>query len=197
MTPIDQTSSIPIAYWLWGTFILFLVAHFLWCQFAAYPTAFESQLRKGKSWVYIPLGWKGFRKFTVLSVSRLLVLSVAGSGTILLMFLTQKYTLQRGPLWITGFAVVLFLAIKRLDAIWNHLRYRQQEDAYYRLHDELRAKLDQEAKDYTEAQFRSLAAYQHQQRLHKADEAGTFLVALKSEARIARKTPAPVQSAEA
>jgi len=200
MNPIDTNSqSIQAAYWLWGTFVLFIVADFLWCQFAAYPSAFESQLRRGKSWIYIPLGWKGFRKFFVLSLSRLLILSVAGSGTILAAhYLPPSYLMGRhGPFWIAGVAVFLFLAATRLDAFWNHLRYRQQEDAYYRLHDELSAKWQEEGKDYTEVQIRSLTAYQHQQSLHKADEAGKFLSALKSGAKRARQRPAPVSHTDA
>ena len=192
MTPVATNSPIPAAYWLWGTFILFLVAHFLWSQFAAYPVSFELQLRRGKSWVYIPLRWKGFRKFIVLSLSRLLILSVAGSGTILLVFQTRR----QGPIWIAGFAVALFLIANKLDSFWNHLRYRQQEDAYYRLYDELCAKLGKEGKDYTETQIRSLAAYQHQQNLHKADETGNFLATLKAGARHARKTPAPAPQSD-
>ena len=196
MNSFDTNStSIPPVYWFWGTFVLFLAAHFLWCQFAAYPAAFESQLRRGKSWIYIPLRWKGFHKFAVLSLSRLLILSVAGSGTLLLIFYTHIfyahfYTHKQGPLWIAGFATVLFLAVYRLDAFWNHLRYRQQEDAYYRLHDELCAKFTEEG-NHTKAQIRSLVAYQHQQSLHKADEAGHFLAALKAGARRARQTPIP------
>ncbi len=200
MNPIDTNSqSIQTAYSLWGTFGLFLVADFLWSQFAAYPSAFELQLRRGKSWVYIPLGWKGFRKFFVLSLSRLLILSVAGSGTILAAhYLPPGYlTGRHGPFWIAGIAVAFFLAATRLDAFWNHIRYRQQEDAYYRLHDELSARLREEGKDYTEVQIRSLAAYQHQQSLHKADEAGKFLSALKADAKRARQSPAPVSQIDA
>ncbi|HAO99682.1 MAG TPA: hypothetical protein DCQ83_06515 [Fibrobacteres bacterium] len=186
-----QAPSSPL-YGFWGAFLFFVIVHFLWSQFASYPSGFERQLRRGKSWVYIPMRWKGLQKFVMMSLTRLLILCVAGSGAILLVFLTGKF----GPAWIAGFAIILFLAANRLDILWTHLRYRQQEDAYYRLHDELRHKLDQEGKDYTEAQFRNLAAYQHQQQLRKADEAGEFLKALRASAKRARKTPGPLQLAE-
>ena len=57
----------------------------------------------------------------------------------------------------------------------GYARYRQQEDAYYFLHDELRAKLESEGKDMAESAFKSLAAYQHQNLLRKADEKGKLL----------------------
>ena len=187
MNPFDKISSIPPVYWLWGGLVLFLLSHFAWCQFAAYPAAFERRLRQGKPWVYIPRRWKGFHKFAVLWLSRGLMLGMVGTGTALVI----RYTERRLPSWIVGLvAVALWVAATRLDALWTNLRYRQQEDAYYRLHDELRGKLDQDGKDYTEAQFRSLAAYQHQQRLHKADESGEFLTVLRQESRLARQVPA-------
>jgi hypothetical protein len=187
VNPFDKISSIPPVYWLWGGLVLFLLSHFAWCQLAAYPAAFERQLRQGKSWVYIPRRWKGFNKFAVLWLSRGLMLGMVGAGTALVI----HYTERRLPSWIAGFvAVALWVAATRLDALWTNLRYRQQEDAYYRLHDELREKLDQDGKDYTETQFRSLAAYQHQQRLHKADESGEFLTVLRREAGRARQAPA-------
>jgi hypothetical protein len=62
--------------------------------------------------------------------------------------------------------------------------------------------MEAENKDFTEAQLRSLSAYQHQQRLRKADEEGKFHVVLGEEAKRFRKARTaapspPSQAAEA
>jgi hypothetical protein len=182
VTLLHKISSIPSVYWLWGSFFLLLIAQFLWAQFMAYPSAFERQLRGGKPWVYIPMRWKGFHKSLVSLLSRILILALAINGTALFVHYTH-----RRHLW-SVILVILILGIlaARLGGLWTHLRYRQQEDVYYRLHDELRAKLELEGKDFTEAQLRHLAIYQHQQHLRKAEEGRQFLTALRQEARRAR-----------
>ena len=179
--------------WLWGGFLLLLILHLLWCHFVAYPASFERMLRQGKSWVYIPLRWKGFHKIQVLILSRLLLLGIAAAGTTLAVF----HTGRREPWWIAAFGTGLLLLTLRLDAWWIRLRYRQQEDAYYLLHDELRAQLEREGKDFTEPKFRNLAVYQHQQRLRKADEAGELLSELRREARRSRASGPHRERAEA
>jgi len=150
----------------------------------AYPAAFERQLRRGKSWVYIPMRWKGSHKSTVLTVSRLLLLAIAASGTALFVV----HYLHRRQLWVVLPAVfILAVVAARLERLWTHLRYRQQEDVYYRLYDALHDRLEQEGKDYTEAQLRNLATYQHQQQLRKSEEASEFLPALNRESREAKQ----------
>lgn len=188
----QKISSISPAQWLWGIFVLSLASQAVWCGFAAYPAAFEYQLRRSKPWVYVPLRWKGFHKFLFLSVARLIHLGIALSA----MALLSHYTRWKEPLWARALMTLAFFFLAaRLGMVWAHARYRQQENVYYLLHDDLRLKLDREGKDYTGAQFRSLAAYQHQQRLRKADESGNFLSSLSREARLARQTAATLKPA--
>jgi hypothetical protein len=132
-----------------------------------------------ETWVYVPLRWKGFRKLQILLVHRLIQLGVAGLGIALLV----HYSERRQALWIALFAIICYAAAAWLQGLWNGLRYRQQEDAYFLLQDELRAKFERENKDYGETQLRNLSAYQHQQHLRKADEEGRFLTVLRHEAR--------------
>lgn len=70
--------------------------------------------------------------------------------------------------------------------MWLELRYRQQEDAYFHLHDSLKEKLESEGKDYTEAAFRNLAAYQHHHLLRKADEGGHLAQTLREQAQLSK-----------
>jgi len=171
--------NMSVVYGLWGGLVLFLAAQPLWVLFFSYPAGFERMLRRGRNWVYVPLRWKGMRKVQILFVARLLLLGVAAMGTALLAYHTGK----RESWWIAGFFVVCTIAAAWLQGFWDRIRYRQQEDAYYLIHDDLRDKLMYDTTDYSEAQIRSLAAYQHQQRLRKADEDGTFLQVLQAEAK--------------
>lgn len=179
--------NMSVVYGLWGGFVLFLAVQPLWNLFFSYPAGFERMLRRGRNWVYVPLRWKGMRKLQILFVSRLIVLGISIMGTLLLV----HYTGKRSSWWLAGFFVVCYAGASWLQGVWNAFRYRQQEDAYYLLHDEMRDRFEQENKDYNESQIRSLSAYQHQQRLRKADEEGTFLKVLQSEARRFRQARPP------
>ena len=166
-------------YGIWGGLLVLLGGQAAWNLFVAYPAAFERMLRRGRVWMYVPARWKGLHKFYVQSASRLLVATLALLVTLLL----AHYTGRDHAAWLAGFFAVAWVGASWAQGFWSGLRYRQQEDAYFLQLDELRAKLESENKDYNDAQLRSLSAYQHQQRLHKADEEGRFLQELNSEAR--------------
>jgi hypothetical protein len=182
--------NITLVYGLWGGLVFLLVSQALWALFLGYPATFERMLRRGRVWIYVPLGWKGFRKLQILFISRLIILGITASGTLLFV----HYSDRRQSLWVAGFLVLCYAVAVWLQGFWSGIRYRQQEDAYYLLHDELRVKLEQENKDYSEQQLRSLSSYQHQQRLRKADEEDKFLAVMRAEARrfrLARSVAAP------
>ncbi|MEO7427476.1 MAG: hypothetical protein ABI036_19980 [Fibrobacteria bacterium] len=169
-----------------------LILHWCWCNFVAYPVSFEQKLKRGKPWVYIPIRWKGFYKIQVVMVSRLLMLAIVALGVALF----SRYIGKTEAPWIILFTLTIGFLVLRLNAFWLDLRYRQQEDAYYFLHDELRAKLEGEGKDMAESAFKSLAAYQHQNLLRKADEGGALLKTLKNQAKISRKYRKEVRARE-
>jgi hypothetical protein len=169
-----------------------LLLHWAWCNFIAYPISFERKLKRGKPWVYIPIRWKGFYKIQVVLFTRLLMLAIMVLGV----GLFAQYIGKTEIHYIILFACAIGFLVMRLNALWLDLRYRQQEDAYYFLHDELRAKLEGEGKDMAESAFKSLAAYQHQNLLRKADEGATLLKTLKNQAKISRKYRKEVRTRE-
>ncbi len=169
-----------------------LILHWAWCNFIAYPISFERKLKRGKPWVYIPIRWKGFYKIQVVLFTRLLMLAMVVLGV----GLFGHYIGKTEAPWIVLFACAIGFLVMRLNALWLDFRYRQQEDAYYFLHDELRSKLEGEGKDMAESAFKSLAAYQHQNLLRKADEGGTLLKTLKNQAKISRKYRKEVRARE-
>lgn len=180
---LSTAQTVHMAYWLAGGLAAVLGLQFLWVHFVAYPARFERMLRKGRTWVYIPQRWKGFYKVQVLFVSRVLVIG----ATLLAVFLMVEYTGNRKPAWVAAYAVAAYVAAAWAGSAWSTLRYRQQEDAYFLQLDELRAKFELENKDYSDAQLRNLSAYQHQQKLHRADEEGKLLAVIRDEARRFRR----------
>jgi hypothetical protein len=158
----------------------------------AYPISFEKNLKKGKPWVYIPLQWKGAYKFQIRLISRIIMVGLVAAGIMLVNLYTSKAT----PVWYMAYGVALGFLVMRLDSLWLQMRYRQQEDSYYHLHDELRAKLESEGKDMGESAFKSLAAYQHQNLLRKADEQGHLIKTLGAQAKMSRKHRKDVRSRE-
>lgn len=160
-----------------------LAAQWAWCWLVAYPIAFERELKKGKPWVYIPLRWQGGRKFRILLFSRLLMLAMVALGVAL----AGHYTRRHEVPWLFAYFLILGFVIMRLNGLWLDLRYQQQEDSYYFLHDELRVRLENEGKDMAESAFKNLAAYQHQNLLRKADEKGELIKTLRAQARMSRK----------
>jgi hypothetical protein len=177
-------------YITWGLFAGLLLLHWAWCTFVAYPISFEKNLKRGKSWVYIPLQWKGSYKFQIVFFSRIIMLSLLAVSVILI----SHYTHKEEPYWMLVYGLCLGFLILRLNALWLELRYQQQEDAYYFLHDELRIKLEGEGKDMADAAFKNLAGYQHQNLLRKADEQGQLIKTLKSQAKKSRKRRKEVRS---
>ncbi len=194
ITHLTRTENRLLA--LSGFLVLNLMVHAMWCHYIAYPRAFEKHLKNGKPWVYIPMRWRGFQKFLATWGGRVLLVSalILGLSVIALAAKTQA------PWVLALSAIVLALALFRWNSIWLELRYRQQEDTYFHLHDSLREKLESEGKDYTEAAFRNLAAYQHQHLLRKADEGGHLAQTLREQAQLSKahkrvaSTRQPVES---
>jgi hypothetical protein len=175
-----------------GLLAALLIAHWAWCCYIAFPMAFERQLKRGKPWVYIPIRWKGGYKLQIALVTRLLLLG----ATVLVTALAAHYTRKETNVWLLAFALPTGFVMLRLNALWLSIRYRQQEDGYYFLHDELRTRLESEGKDMPESAFKSLAIYQHHTLLRKADEKGELLKALKTQARMSRKYSKDVRPRE-
>lgn len=192
MDTLSQITRVENRIWVMvGGFVVSLMLHALWCHFIAYPQAFEKHLKNGKPWVYIPLRWKGFYKSQAMWIGRLLLLAALGFGLAIVALASKT---QMTLSLLVAFVLLLALLL-RWNALWLSLRYRQQEDTYYHLHDSLKEKLENEGKDFTEAAFRNLAAYQHQHLLRKADEGGHLTQTLRQQAQLskARKRVQPAR----
>ena len=170
-------------YTLFGLTGLFLILHVFWCLFIAYPISFEKSLKQGKAWVYVPIRWKGFYKFQIAIVTRLLILILSFLVSFLLIQVSPKKEIS----WLLFFLIICTFLIAKGTSFVMRLRFNQQEDCYYYLHDELKEKLESEGKDLTESAFKNLAAYQHHQFLHMADKSGHLIKSLNSQTQSLRK----------
>ncbi|MDB5103416.1 MAG: hypothetical protein JWP91_1105 [Fibrobacteres bacterium] len=179
-------------YTAFGVLAGLLLLDWLWCHYVAYPISFERKLKKGKPWIYIPIRWKGAYKVQIKLVTRVLMLAIVAVGVLLLTHYTGK---SEGP-WLLLYTLGTGFLVLRLNAFLLDGRYHQQEDSYYFLHDELRAKLESEGKDMAESAFKSLAAYQHQNLLRKADEGGILIKTLGTQAKLSRKYRKEVRTRE-
>ncbi len=178
-----MTKEQQFQYFAWGLLALLLAIQWAWCQYIAFPISFEKNLKRGKPWVYIPIRWRGAYKTQIKFISKIIVLALVTAGLLVIDAYANKH---RGFLYGV-YAIGLGIVFMRLEILLLNIRYQQQEDMYYYLHDELRHKLANEGKDIGESAFKSLAAYQYQNFLRKADEQGQLIKTLTAEAKISRK----------
>src|SRR3954463_16784853 len=82
--------KIQYQYIAWGLLVALLALHWAWCQFVAYPISFEKKLKRGKSWVYIPLKWKGAYKIQIQFSFLLLMLCLVVVGLLLVSYYPHK-----------------------------------------------------------------------------------------------------------
>jgi hypothetical protein len=172
-----------------------LLVHSAWSLYIAYPISFEKNLRKGKTWVYVPQRWKGVRKNLVQILTRFVLVICALPFVAIACYYTEKTSWP----WILTYTLVGSALAWLVHGYYLRRRFRQQEDSYYHLHDTLRDKLVAEGKDLSPSAFKSLAAYQHQSQLRKADEAGELIRTLTRLARESRRNerqtvpPSPIE----
>ncbi len=181
-----------LQYTLLGLLLGILILNIWWSTFVAFPMALEKHLKSGKTWVYIPISWTGARKTQVRWVSRLFVLVLAALSA----YLLGTYLEKTNVFWFALFSALPAILLFRFNAWLRNIRFRQQEDAYFLVHDTLSHKLKSEGKDIRQSTFRNLASYQHQSFLRKADEKGKLIRALGTQAKASRKMTFPRPDSE-
>lgn len=180
------------------TSFLFLVCFSLQCLFSvrtAFPLALEKKLKEGRSWIYLPLGWSRSKRLRIRALAFLLFCLSVGLGAASIALFTHR----RDPASFLAFALALALLLLPLDAYLRSLAFRQQEDLYYFVHDELKRQAADGPREMSDAAVRNLASFRHQSLLRKADEAGKLSRELKHQLREYRRmrgtpSPAPLAS---
>lgn len=185
----------PRALWALGGLALFcLVLNFWAYGFWLYPLYLEGQVRRGKTWIYLPKFWKKHR-FLLTTADLCLRLCWLGLCFGLGLALHFSFAFRHGHL-ATGIAgLILALGLDLLlRKLLLPLRFKEQQKGYFA---ELFAALEQSpwaGQRRTEQEIQARISWSHQNTLLKADTEGKFLKILKERAKAA--TPSQLAKEE-
>ncbi|MCI5601194.1 MAG: hypothetical protein SOZ02_00695 [Hallerella porci] len=122
---MDLVLLIGALFWL--PLILWL-ALFLWARFFAYPLFLKRQIRRGKTWCYVPEWWskKTFLRFGTQFLLIFLAILAAFSSTATIFWLAPT------PVYWLAFLMVAFLILAKPFTTWAMQRaYRLEINAYF------------------------------------------------------------------
>ncbi|MFC1584107.1 hypothetical protein ACFL5V_01020 [Fibrobacterota bacterium] len=165
-------------------FSIFLIIHWYWCLYIAYPLVLDKYIRKGQYWLHLPLKWKGLHKSFTAFFTPLLLAAVLLSGTIMLWLYVEHAPLY---IFIASWGA-LISAVLSFHAFCLRHRLRQQEDSYFFIRAQLNKKMEASGKKLSETEMNNLASFQHQNMLRTADLEGKLIKALADQSSQARKS---------
>jgi hypothetical protein len=144
--------------------LLFLWVYVIWARNHAFGLFLDKQVKKGKAWVYLPIGWTPkTRALKALVLKLLLFCSITfGSLSLSLIIGAQK---ELG----LGLVVTYAITVLILGKISIQHRFNQQENAYYSIQDAIISESEREGKRISDTELQNLASYQFQNALRTAD----------------------------
>ena len=144
--------------------LLFLGIYVLWSRNHAYALFLDKQIKKGKSWVYLPIGWTNKKRATnTLVLKVMLILSILCGFIALIQIFSTRLD------FIIGSTTIYTLTLIVLGNISIKHRFKQQENAYFGIQDAIIAEYEREGQRITESKLLNLASYQFQNALRAAD----------------------------
>jgi hypothetical protein len=165
------------------TFGVALLLNVFWCLYFSYPVVLDKHIKRGQSWVYIPVRWKGFNKIVILFFGRLLAATSIVSGVVALWLFLHPYPM----VYFSLSALSLCIGILIINKMLQKIRYSQQENAYFHIRDELGNNMEFQKRGLNRAEFDALASFKHQNRLREADGLGRLIAALKDSRAYSKK----------
>jgi len=171
-------------------FCLSFLAHFYWCLYIAYPLVIDTSIKKGKSWLYLPLKWNGLYKRSIQLLTPLLNLSIYSLGLITLWVYLSQISLV---VFIVA-AMVLMVINLSLSSFGRKRRFTQQEDSFFFIRGQLQKNMKTSGKTLTESEVYSLASFQHQNLLREADKLGKLNEALTKQSQLAKSHKSKVKA---
>jgi len=163
-------------------FCLSFLAHFYWSLYIAYPLVIDTSIKKGKSWLYLPLKWKGLYKKTIQLITPILNLTIYSLGLITL----WVYLYQISPMVFVVAALALMIVHLGLSSFGRKRRFVQQEDSFFHIRGQVQQNLKTSGKTLSENEVNSLASFQHQNLLREADKIGKLKEAMIKQSRLAK-----------
>jgi hypothetical protein len=164
-------------------FLITFVLHWFWCLHLAYPLVLDKSIKKGQSWLYLPLKWKGLFKAMVSITTPVILLFLLILGV----FVLWLYTKQLPIYHFAGCSMVLISFVLFFHSFLLKYRFRQQEDSYFFIRRQLSQKMESSGKRLTETEINNLASFQHQNMLREADMSGKLKETLANQSSLAKK----------
>ena len=160
-----------------------LIFHWFWCLFFAYPIILDKCIRRGQSWLYIPLKWKGANKAVISLLTPVIIffLTLLGIGTL------HFYLKSLPVIYFITSSLILCCALIFLHYLWLKIRFHQQEDAYFFIRKQVSHKMEKDGKRLSETEINNLASFQHQNLLREADMQGKLKEVLTTQSILAKK----------
>jgi len=163
-------------------FIMSFLAYFYWCLYIAYPLVIDTSIKKGKSWLYLPLKWKGLYKKSVQFLTPLLNLSIYSLGLITLWVYLARISMV---VFITASLALMAFHLS-LSSFGRKRRFTQQEDSFFFIRGQLQENMKISGKSLSESEVNNLASFQHQNLLREADKLGKLNEALSKQSKLAK-----------
>ena len=139
----------------------------------------EKFIKKGRAWLYVPLRWTGFRKFSILLLTRLFYLMVPGLVFWTLWIWIPQWRLELHGALTLGFAI----GFAYYTRILLYRRFKQQVDAYF----STRKKIFRQYAKMSEQEVDNLTSFQHQSILREADKKGILTRTIIQQSRKAQQ----------
>ena len=179
------TNLSPMELTLTSLAVLLGAAFYAWCLFRAYPIYLDRQVKRGKSWVYLPKFWRGSTKNWVLRLTPIFKWGMVGLLTSVFFLLLNRFQLPMAV--VAGVSALFATAVVHYgSAFLIKSRFHQQEKFYFdKLTNQFRI-YEEQGHAVSEIEVRNLVSWEFQNSLRRADEAGELLQVLRLHSQVNR-----------
>ena len=126
--------------------LVLLGIHWTWCTYVAYPLLLNKFIKRGRSWLYLPLKWKGILKRVVMFITPFILFS----EIILVLAITRLFT-SGSPVYIfLLYSALLIAGVFILHTQWLKWRLIQQEDSFFYIRCQISSQMNEKGKILTD-----------------------------------------------
>jgi len=167
-----------IGSFFWVSLLCWII-YFFWCRLLDYPAALEKEIRSGKAWPYLPIYWKGKKRWFIRAGSLFLFWTANLFGACSLYFLIYEHV----TLIVVGLAISIIVGVK-ISRISVKDIVRSQQDMYFQTYTRLRSQAKLKGDEVLDSELSSKAQWQYHNDLRQADKLGRLMQFLKGEAML-------------
>ncbi len=155
-------------------FLFLLIGYWFWWLFIAYPIELDLFIKKGTSYLYLPMKWKGIYKIFIIRLTQFFGFAILCSGITALWL----YLEHLDPLYFVGSALAFMGFLFLAKSSYRKKRFNQQMNAYFFIRNKIYSETNEKGKKLNELEIDNLASFQHQNILRGADENGILTKAI-------------------